>query len=50
MEKTNSSIVMPLNVGWSDIGSWKSIWEIEDKDSDKNVAIGKFLNNSKIVT
>ena len=48
MEKTNSSIVMPLNVGWSDIGSWKSIWEIEDKDSDKNVAIGKvFLNNSK---
>ena len=48
MEKTNSSIVLPLNVGWSDIGSWKSIWEIEDKDSEKNVEIGKvFLNNSK---
>ena len=48
MEKTNSSIVMPLDVGWSDIGSWKSIWEIEDKDSKENVSIGKvFLKNSK---
>ena len=48
MEKTNSSIVMPLNVGWSDIGSWKSIWEIEDKDPKENVSIGKvFLKNSR---
>ena len=47
MEKTKSSIVMPLNVGWSDIGSWKSIWEIEDKDSKENVSIGKvFLKNT----
>tara|TARA_B100000989_G_scaffold296542_1_gene280006 strand:+ start:1166 stop:2599 length:1434 start_codon:yes stop_codon:yes gene_type:complete len=48
MEKTKSSIVMPLNVGWSDIGSWKSIWEIEDKDPKQNVSIGKvFLKNSR---
>ena len=48
MEKTKSSIVMPLNVGWSDIGSWKSIWEIEDKDPKENVSIGKvFLKNSR---
>ena len=48
MEKTSSSIVMPLDVGWSDIGSWKSIWEIEDKDSNENVSIGKvFLKNTR---
>ena len=41
MEKTKSSIVMPLNAGWSDIGSWKSLWEIEDKDNKKNVSNGK---------
>ena len=48
MEKTKSSIVMPLNVGWSDIGSWKSIWEIEDKDPKENVSMGKvYLKNSR---
>ena len=48
MEKTKLSIVIPLNVGWSDIGSWNSIWEIEDKDPYENVSIGKvFLNNTK---
>ena len=48
MEKTKSSIVMPLDVGWSDIGSWKSLWEIEDKDHQDNVSIGKvFLNNTR---
>ena len=48
MEKTNSSIVMPLDVGWSDIGSWKSLWEIEDRDHQDNVSIGKvFLKNTR---
>ena len=48
MDNTKSSIVMPLDVGWSDIGSWKSLWEIEDKDNQDNVSIGKvFLNNTR---
>ena len=37
MEKTKSSIVMPLNAA-DDIGSWKSLWEIKDKDNKKNVS------------
>ena len=32
MEKTKKGIKIPLDAGWSDIGSWKSLWEIEKKD------------------
>ncbi len=40
MEKTKAGVVFPLNVGWSDVGSWKSIWELSKKDDDGNVLIG----------
>ena len=43
MEKTKSSVVIPLDVGWSDIGSWRSIWEIEKKDESNNVSIGQAI-------
>ncbi len=32
--------VVPLNAGWSDIGSWDSAWAIADKDSNGNATIG----------
>ena len=44
MEKTKKGIVIPLDVGWSDIGNWKSIWEIEKKDENGNVMQGKVIN------
>ena len=44
MEKTRNGIVIPLNAGWSDIGSWKSLWESEEKDSYGNVISGKVIN------
>ena len=48
MEKTNNGIVLPLNVGWSDIGSWESMWEISEKDNNGNVFSGKVeLENVK---
>ena len=37
MEKTSKSIVIPMNAGWNDIGSWKSLWSIGDKDKNGNV-------------
>ena len=43
MEKTKKGIVIPLDAGWSDIGSWKSLWEIE-KDDNGNVIQGKVVN------
>ena len=32
--------VVPLDAGWSDIGSWDSAWAIAEKDEDGNAAIG----------
>ena len=36
-KKTSLGTVIPLNVGWSDIGSWNSLWENEEKDINGNV-------------
>lgn len=43
MEKTNSAVVIPLNVGWSDIGSWSSLWEISNKDKSGNSVTGDVM-------
>jgi mannose-1-phosphate guanylyltransferase len=41
MEKTDSACVVPLDAGWSDVGSWSSLWETsEHKDANNNVVIG----------
>ena len=41
MEKTNKGIVLPLDADWSDVGSWKSVWENSNKDNFGNVTIGE---------
>ncbi len=43
MEKTKNGIVFPLDVGWSDIGSWEAVWEIAKKDNHGNFVKGKTL-------
>ncbi|AOK49332.1 MULTISPECIES: mannose-1-phosphate guanylyltransferase/mannose-6-phosphate isomerase [Burkholderia] len=35
------SVVVPLDAGWSDVGSWDALWQISDKDADGNVARGR---------
>ena len=48
MEKTNKGTVLPLDVGWSDIGSWQAVWESSQKDKDNNFTQGKIiLDNTK---
>ncbi len=32
MEKTEDAVVVPMDAGWSDIGSWSSLWDISEKD------------------
>ena len=44
MEKTNKAIVLPLDAQWSDIGSWKSVWENSDKDENGNIIDGKVVS------
>ncbi|WP_420063757.1 mannose-1-phosphate guanylyltransferase/mannose-6-phosphate isomerase [Prochlorococcus marinus] len=46
MEKTKLGSVLPLNAGWSDIGSWKTLWETADKDENGNVIRGKVIAQS----
>lgn len=40
MEKTPRAVVIPLDVGWSDVGSWLSIHEVCEKDESRNVVTG----------
>ena len=37
------AVVVPLDAGWSDLGSWDSIWDALDKDEDGNVARGRVV-------
>jgi len=43
MEKTKLGIVLLLDIEWSDVGSWDSIWKISKKDVDGNSFIGNVL-------
>jgi mannose-1-phosphate guanylyltransferase/mannose-6-phosphate isomerase len=43
MEKTDRAMVVPLDAGWSDVGSWSSLWDASDRDDAGNVAIGDVL-------
>jgi mannose-1-phosphate guanylyltransferase/mannose-6-phosphate isomerase len=40
MEKAQDVAVVPLDAGWSDIGSWESVWEIGEQDRAGNTLIG----------
>ncbi|WP_179400600.1 mannose-1-phosphate guanylyltransferase/mannose-6-phosphate isomerase [Burkholderia guangdongensis] len=37
------TVVVPLDAGWSDVGSWDAIWQILPKDGADNVARGHVL-------
>jgi mannose-1-phosphate guanylyltransferase/mannose-6-phosphate isomerase len=41
MEKSNRVAVVPCDIGWADVGSWESLWEISEKDEHGNSARGK---------
>ena len=41
MEKTQAAAMVPLDAGWSDVGSWTSLWDTaENKDENGNVVVG----------
>lgn len=47
MEKTHDAVVIPLDAGWSDVGSWSALWEVSEKDSTGNALTGDtFLYDS----
>ena len=40
MEKTEHGFMVPLVAGWDDVGSWRSLWEVTDRDRNENAAVG----------
>lgn len=43
MEKTSKGAVIPIDVGWNDIGSWSALWDVGNKDGLGNVAHGDVI-------
>ena len=46
MEKTADAVVFPMEVGWCDIGSWSSLWDISEKDINGNISIGDVMTHN----
>ncbi|MCJ8313942.1 MAG: mannose-1-phosphate guanylyltransferase/mannose-6-phosphate isomerase [Saccharospirillaceae bacterium] len=46
VEGSSKVVVVPLNVGWSDVGGFASLWEITNKDKNNNVLSGDVLINN----
>lgn len=46
MEKTKDAVVVPMDAGWSDVGSWSSLWDVSDKDNSGNVHRGDVISHN----
>jgi len=44
MEKTDRGAVLPLEAGWSDVGSWSALWDTADRDDHGNVLRGRVIS------
>jgi mannose-1-phosphate guanylyltransferase/mannose-6-phosphate isomerase len=44
MEKTAQAMVIPLDAGWSDVGSWAALWEVGEADTQGNVCFGDVID------
>lgn len=43
MEHTGKAVVVPLDAGWNDVGSWSSLWECAEQGVDSNVVQGDIM-------
>jgi mannose-1-phosphate guanylyltransferase len=43
MEKTTDAVVVPMDCGWSDVGSWSALWEVSEKDENENAFTGDVI-------
>lgn len=43
MEKTTKGVVIPIDVGWNDIGTWSALWDVGAKDQNGNVVHGDVM-------
>ena len=43
MEKTGRAMVLPVDIGWSDVGSWSALWDVSAQDADGNAHNGEVI-------
>ena len=43
MERTSKACVMAVEPGWSDVGSWTTLWDISEKDENQNTTVGDVI-------
>ena len=43
MEHTDRAMVLPVSIGWSDVGSWTALWEVAAHDADGNAMLGDVI-------
>lgn len=43
MEHADTVAMVPVDMGWSDVGSWSSLWDIGEKDGDNNLLQGDVI-------
>lgn len=44
IEKTDKSVVVPVDIGWNDVGSWLALWKMGAKDEADNVKVGDVIS------
>ncbi|MEI2795859.1 mannose-1-phosphate guanylyltransferase/mannose-6-phosphate isomerase [Pseudoxanthomonas sp. F11] len=43
MEKTADAMVLPVDIGWNDVGSWSALWDVAERDADGNAHHGDVI-------
>ncbi len=43
MEKTGHAMVLPVDIGWNDVGSWSALWDVAERDADGNACHGDVI-------
>ncbi len=43
MERTKRAAVVPVDLGWSDVGSWSAVWDVLDHDAEGNASSGSIV-------
>ena len=43
LERTDRAMVLPVDIGWNDVGSWSALWEVSGRDADGNAGHGEVI-------
>ena len=43
MERTDAAMVLPVDIGWNDVGSWSALWDVTERDAEGNAHHGDVI-------